>query len=78
MPGSILMNFSEVGYKGTMIRLCTCITVQKQEYGESAQGHGGDQVCTSVNDMMCSMPFVEQRVNVPGSWRRWKTCLDGI
>ena len=44
MPGSILMNFSEVDYKGNNDATCTCIAVQKQEYGESAQGHGADQV----------------------------------
>ena len=42
VPGSIPLDFSEVGYKGTKDATVHVLAVQKQENGESAQGHGGD------------------------------------
>ena len=44
VPGSILWTSLMWVTKEPMMRLCKRIAVQKQEYGESAQGHIGDQL----------------------------------
>ena len=72
VPDSIPLDFSEVSCKDQMMPLCTCIA-QKQEYGESAQGHGDDLVSVRGIIISCSLLYVEQRVNDPGSWRCCKT-----